>query len=268
MASETPTLTQTPVPTSTKTATLTLIPSATSTQTRTPSLTQVSEKDGMVQVYVPAGEFEMGSNDGDSDQKPVHTVYLDTYWIDQTEVTNAMYALCVEDGDCEKPISDYFDDTNFTDHPVVNVSWYAAEDYCTWAGRELPTEAQWEKAARGTDGRIYPWGNAAPDCILANYSGCTGNTLEVGSLQAGASPFGVLDMAGNVCEWVADWYAADYYSVSPKNNPTGPANGNYRVLRGGSWFDYESFLRSADRLGIYPVYTYDSSGFRCVVSLP
>ena len=258
----------TKAPTSTK-------PAATKTPAATPTLavvTQVSSKDGMVMVYVPAGEFSMGSDEGDDDEQPVHTVYLDAYWIDQTEVTNAMYEKCVAAGVCSKPAksqsytrASYYGNPTYADYPVIYVNWYQAEEYCQWAGRELPTEAQWEKAARGTDGRTFPWGNATPTSDLANFNSNIGDTTEVGSYPDGASPYGALDMAGNVWEWVADWQG-DYPS-GMVSNPMGPASGEYRVLRGGSWDNNEGLIRSADRDGDYPSCANRNNGFRCATSL-
>ena len=223
-------------------------------------------------VYVPAGEFSMGSNDGYDDEQPVHTVYLDAYWIDQTEVTNALYERCVEDGVCNTPgehgsdtRASYYGNPTYADYPVIYVNWYQAEEYCQWAGRELPTEAQWEKAARGTDGRTYPWGNATPTSDLVNFNSNIGDTTEVGSYPDGASPYGALDMAGNVWEWVADWQG-DYPS-GMVSNPMGPASGEYRVLRGGSWDNNEGLIRSADRDGDYPSCANRNNGFRCATSL-
>ena len=227
-----------------------------------------SSKDGMQQVYVPAGEFEMGTKDGHSDEEPVHTVYLDAYWIDRTEVTNAMYAKCVADGSCDEPEGDYYGDANYSEHPVVFVSWYDADSYCTWAGRELPSEAEWEKAARGTDSEVFPWGNRLPGCDLTNFFECNGSTIKVGSLAAGASSYGALDMAGNVWEWVSDWYDSDYYIISPEKNPENPHTSDYKVLRGGSWRDPGYGLRSAYRLRFDPEGTNISYGFRCVSPAP
>ncbi len=223
---------------------------------------KVNEKDGAVMVWVPAGEFAMGSWNGDDDEAPVHSVYLDAYWIYQTEVTNGQYRQCIEADSCEGYLSDYPDNQ----YPAVYIEWYEARDYCAWAGGRLPTEAEWEKAARGTDGQTYPWGNAAPSCNLANYWGCTGGTQPVGSFPAGASPYGVLDMAGNVWEWVSDWYSDSYYSGSATNNPTGPASGTHKVVRGGSWLYYEWGLRASYRFRGSPVSTDGSYGFRCLTS--
>ena len=189
----------------------------------------VSPIDGMKMVYVPAGEFQMGSEDGEDDEKPVHTVYLDAFWIDQTEVTNTMYARCVEAGACGS-----FGSSEFDDYPVSSL-WQDARNYCEWVNRRLPTEAEWEKAARGTDERMYPWGNTI-DESYANYSQNVGGTTPVGSYEKGVSFYGAYDMAGNESEWVADWFDENYYSTSPSSNPLGPNSGEFRVARGGSWY--------------------------------
>ena len=272
-----PTETHTPQPTSTTLPTETHTPQSTNTPSYSIGSTWVRPADGMVMVYVPEGEFTMGSNDGSSDEQPVHKVYLDEFWIDQTEVTNAMYALCVRAGACLPPHnnssythSSYYGNSQYADYPVIYISWNRANDYCHWAGVRLPTEAEWEKAARGTDARTYPWGNSTPNCSLANYYSnggkCVGDTRAVGSYPEGASPYGTLDMAGNVWEWVNDWYYFLYYSQSPESNPAGPASGTYRVLRGGAWINYENDLRTSSRYGNYPSYSYSFSrpfGFRC-----
>jgi len=225
--------------------------------------------DGMELVFVPAGDFLMGSPDDDPeawpDQQPQRAVYLDAYWIDRTEVTNAMFEQFVEAtghnaGSYWRIIA-----SGKPDHPVVYMNWFDADAYCEWAGRSLPTEAQWEKAARGTDGRKYPWGNEPPDEGRCNFYGNEGGTTAVGSYPAGASPYGALDMAGNVWELVADWYDSGYYAVSPRRNPPGPSAGEYRVLRGGSWFDVARLVRSSSRLNGPPVLRIDFFGFRCAL---
>ncbi len=232
----------------------------------------------MTLVCVPAGDFLMGSTDADGnaygDEMPQHTVYLDAYWIDQTEVTNAQYAQCVAAGVCRRPDSErswtrssYYGSSQYADFPVIEVSWDDAVDYCTWAGRQLPSEAQWEKAARGTDGRIYPWGNQAPNTNLLNYFNNLGDTTAVGSYPDGASPYGALDMAGNVWEWTADWYDSDYYSSRTTwRNPAGPSSGDNRVLRGGSWNDSARAGRAALRGRVTPGSRASNLGFRCRLS--
>lgn len=244
----------------------------------TPTLEEkLSEKDGMVLVYVQGGKFKMGTDVGFPYQGPMHTVSLDSFWIDKTEVTNQMYQKCVEAGACEPPAKSgsftresYFGDPEYANYPVIYVDWYRAEAYCKWAGRRLPTEAEWEKAARGTDGRTYPWGEEI-DCNLANYSpeegACIGDTSETGSYLAGASPYGALDMGGNVWEWVSDWYGSDFYKSSPSSNPTGPSTGDQRAFKGGCWDDTSKYISSAYRFGWNP--SDDSTsviGFRCALS--
>lgn len=236
-------------------------------------------------VFVPAGEFLMGSAaddaDADDNEKPQHTVYLDAFWIDRVEVTNAMYARCVKAKACAPPLQDtserrkrYYGNPEYANYPVIYVSWEAAQAYCQWAGGRLPTEAEWEKAARGIDGRQYPWGDEPLNCTHSN-SGirgcCVGDTTAVGSYPSGASPYGALDMAGNVYEWVADWYDREYYSRSPARNPAGPAAGEKRVIRGGSWGFWDrcwdtpqDVVRSDSRTWSF----VDNSnlGFRCAYS--
>ena len=245
-------------------------------------------------VYVPAGEFQMGCDDANpnescySDEQPLHTVYLDAYYIDKYEVTNAQYAQFLnamgnqeEGGDTWLDADDsdvrihqvggvWQADAGYENHPVVEVTWYGARAYCRWRGGRLPTEAEWEKAARGSsDTRMYPWGNEAPDCSRLNYYSCVGDTAPVGSYPSGASPYGALDMAGNVREWVNDWYQSDYYSVSPYSNPPGPASGTYKVLRGGGWYSLWSHVRAASRgYRCYPFSSINRIGFRCVGAAP
>ena len=274
-ATETPTRSYTVQPSHTKVPTNTPMPTNTPrpTNTKTPTntlphalgvgSTMLREKDGMEMVYVPEGTFTMGSTDGDDDEKPVRTVDLDAYWIDKYEVSNAQYKKCVETGSCTAPHStSRYNNSNYANHPVVNVDWYQASAYCEWAGGRLPTEAEWEKAARGPDGNKYPWENESPSCSLANYGGCKGDTTVVGSYPNGKSYYGALDMAGNVWEWVNDWYA-DSYDEHQLNNPPGPSSGTYRVLRGGSWYSDYWFIRSVNRYWDFPNYWYDSFGFRC-----
>ena len=218
----------------------------------------------IVQVFVPGGTFAMGSDYGKANETPVHYVTLESFWIDQTEVTNAQYAECVAAGVCER--SEYADDPEFNgpDYPAVGVNWYDAKAYCEWAGGRLPTEAEWEYAARGPRGRFYPWGNASPTCTLAQFAECNGATIPVGSLVAGESWVGAQDMAGNVWEWVNDWYDADYYRNSPERNPHGPSSGEAKVLRGGSWSSNAQSVRSAFRLNVDPSNSnYNNYGFRC-----
>ena len=213
-------------------------------------------------VFVPAGEFIMGDN---------HTVSLDAFWIDKTEVTNGMYAVCVEAGACQLPRSErsntrdpYYGIGQFEDYPVVHVSWNDASAYCAWVGGRLPTEAEWEKAARGTDGRQFPWGDADPRGIqgLLNFQGQ--DTTAVGSYPDGASRYGALDMAGNVSEWVADWFSPAYYNNPPASNPLGPESGEYRVWRGGSWANTSvERVFTYSRTGNLPTDSSGGIGFRC-----
>lgn len=257
--------------------------------TETASTQRTSPVDGMPQVYVPAGPVRMGGLDVHADVKdelPAHNVSLNAFWIDQLEVTNAMYMLCVQVGSCTPPENwasnkrpSYFNNEEYKDYPVVHVTWEQAGSYCTWAGRRLPTEAEWERAARGDDFRNYPWGDEPPSEIYANFNRLIDDTSRVGSYAAGASPFGALDMAGNVWEWVADFYGTDYYKNSPESNPTGPATSStyLRVIRGGSFQDEWTDLRVSKRgaaLGPDPAARYDNPnrngedsskiGFRCV----
>jgi formylglycine-generating enzyme required for sulfatase activity len=225
-------------------------------------------------VFVPAGEFIMGDDQSFySKEKPAHKVYLDDFWIDKLEVTNALYKRCVDARRCTAPSKigsftrdSYYGNAQFANFPVIWVSWDDANAYCAWAGKKLPTEAQWEKAARGADARAYPWGNAFDKDKLNSSEGGKEDTTAVGSYPTGASPYGALDMAGNVWEWVTDWYDKNYYSNSPARNPRGPTNGTYRVVRGGA-FDYFAiayYNRAAFRNGIFEqTGHYFVVGFRC-----
>jgi formylglycine-generating enzyme required for sulfatase activity len=270
-ANRTPTFTPTPTPTPDSTITaVALMVDVIATAEAAPHHVYdlwVNPVDEAVYVYVPAGEFTMGAGDGEADERPVHRVVVDAFWIMRTEVTNAQYDRCVRAGVCTAPDNDVWRDVRFAEHPVTHVSWEQASTYAQWVGGSLPTEAQWEKAARGVDLRTYPWGNAEPTANLLNFEGSgIGGTSAVGSYPAGASPYGALDMAGNVWEWVNDWYGEEYYSQSPSDNPPGPETGTYRVLRGGSWGYGDYVVRSADRNGVGPDFWSDLNGFRCVRS--
>ncbi len=220
-------------------------------------------EDGIVMVYIPEGEFTMGSNDGEDDEKPPHQVYLDGYWMGKTEVTFEQYdKYCAEAGKT-KP-----DDRRWGrgTRPIIYVSWNDADEYCKWLSEKiglkfkLPTEAQWENAARGIKGRKYPWGNKEPDEALANFGGKVGKTTPVGSYPQGASPYGILNMAGNVWEWCNDWCGG--YDAGRQKNPKDPENGTYRVVRGGGWDYYASYLRCAYRYYGRPSNRFSSLGFR------
>jgi formylglycine-generating enzyme required for sulfatase activity len=222
----------------------------------------VSAIDGMPQVYIPAGTFRMGGLDvrRAPNEIPEHDVALDAFWMDQLEVTNAMYRLCVSAGVCTLPQAlksqrrpDYFRDSEFKDYPVIYVTWGQARAYCEWAGRRLPTEAEWERAGRGDDFRTFPWGEDKANGLLANFNMLVGDTSRAGTYPAGASPFGVLDMAGNVAEWVNDFYSFDYSgALETLMNPTGPATSSsfQRVVRGGSLGDAEINIRVSKRSSV------------------
>jgi sulfatase modifying factor 1 len=226
--------------------------------------TKINEKDGAEMVWVPAGEFVMGSDDSNwNDERPRRTVYLDGYWIYKYPVTWEQYgAYCRESGLSLPPKPDW---GWRHDHPVVNVSWNDANSYAAWAGVLLPTEAQWEKAARGTDGREYPWEGPWDASKCANLVGPRRNsTAPVTEHPGGVSPFGAMDMAGNAWEWCEDWYAEDYYKAAPSRNPTGPADGTDRVLRGGGWSSNDEVsFRCAYRGRYVPDIVIDICGFRC-----
>ncbi len=267
-------------------------------------------QDGMSLLYVPEGEFLRGSKDNDPDapdnEKPQRSIYLDAFWIDKTEVTNEMFARFVDEtghqtkaekagwayaftgegwevtdgAEWRHPQGPTSSIEGLEKHPVVQVSWNDAKAYCEWSGRRLPTEAEWEKAARGTDGRTYPWGNEDVAGNLVNLCNnkCPRSsridsiddgyqfTAPVGSYPDGASPYGALDMAGNVWEWTADWYDETYYNDAPKQNPQGPDTGEPKVLRGGSWYDGMQKLRVTVRDSYDPTNRVDDYGFRCAVS--
>jgi formylglycine-generating enzyme required for sulfatase activity len=273
-----------------------------------PSLgdTRIRRSDGMAMVYVPDGSFHMGSTAAEIDaafseceqiqrggscehawyeaESPQHSVTLDGFWIDQTEVTNAQYRQCVEAGVCEPPTTCDWGDSTYeeaakADHPVVCVDWYGAQAYCDWAGGRLPTEAEWEYAARGPEGYIYPWGDVFDGARLnfcdvncafdskkeANYDDGYERTAPVGSYPAGMSWCGAQDLAGNVWEWVGDFYGG--YPATAQTNPTGPKSGEHRMLRGSCWYHSRIHVRATYRLPFPPVNRHHDIGFRCVVSL-
>ncbi len=230
--------------------------------------TSVSGVDGATSVYVPAGQFLMGGeNTGVDSQR--HMVYLDSFWIDRTLVTNDQYKKCVDEGRCVASVC-----IGTSDHPVTCVTWQAAADYCAWAGRRLPTEAEWEKAARGIDGRHYPWGNEEPPCgkeqnsltfLTQVYVSCRTAVTAVGVYPGNASPYGALDMVGNVSQWVQDWYDEDFYANSPERNPLGPASGQERIVR-GSLINGVYYTQTQSRDSELPEHTDPYLGFRCAFS--
>lgn len=232
----------------------------------------IREADGMTMMYVPEGEFTMGNDSSNFEREiPAHEVFLDAYWIDQTEITNVLYATCVAADGCKPPketksatYPEYFGNPDFDDYPVVYVSWDSATDYCAWVGGRLPTEAEWEKAARGTDGRNYTWGdNSEITCSMANWGSCTDDTAPVGSYEASKSPYGLYDTAGNVWEWVSDWYDEFYYQKSVSKNPPGPGSGEQRGLRGGAFDSLDSKVRTTYRFSAVPRAADYFIGFRC-----
>jgi formylglycine-generating enzyme required for sulfatase activity len=254
-------------------------------------------------VLVPAGSFLRGCSPADDscfdNEHPARAIHLDAFYLDRTEVTVAAYRSCVAAGACSTEglgqhsgsrttsvtpgqghNTTEFDPAasaatcNYTargreGHPINCVSWHQAQAFCAWAGKRLPTEAEWEKAARGRDDRIYPWGNAPPSCSLAVMDGgCgKGGTARVGSRPRGMSPAGALDMSGNVTEWVSDWYGVDDYAGSPAHAPRGPSTGRFRVVRGGTWRNAVegklNALRNSNRYSYIPTAHLDYVGFRC-----
>ena len=287
-----------PIPTETAeivTPTASLVPSATPSPTATPTATpeptptkaykagelETRKQDGMEMVYVPAGSFEMGSDSEFADEMPLRQISMDAFFIDKYEVSNGQYQECLTAGACTEPGNlttpsqeSYFANPDFADYPVVYVDWAQAQAYCQWIGGDLPSEAQWEKAARGTDGRQFPWGNEGPDTQFtfgaedfpndyANFDDYQGDLTPVGNYPNGASPFGALDMAGNVWEWTRDWYGA--YDAGQTVNPEGPESGTDKVVRGGA-FDFGAWsIRSTYRGKQSPNYQNYQQGFRCIV---
>jgi formylglycine-generating enzyme required for sulfatase activity len=256
-----PTETQVPEPTAT------LVPVALSGPQEGTSMKWV---DGSTLVYIPSSEFIMGNDGFDA---PIHTVAVDGFWMYQTKVTNRMFAQCVAVGACSAPTEELggpvYSNPEYANHPVVGASWDQAQTYCSWAQGQLPTEAQWEKAARGTAGNAYPWGNDdKPGCDLANLGYCSGRTSEVDAFSDGLSPYGLYDMAGNLYEWVNDWYGESYYKEAQSGNPAGPESGTYRSIRGSSF--ETDFNQAESAIRHFGTQTYHSRdlGFRCVVTEP
>ena len=259
----------TPPPDNTTAATLpaTAAPSVAPSATQPPSPTARPVPAGM--VLVPAGTFNMGKGSS-GDTSPVHPVTLDAFFIDKNDVVNRDYQLCVTAGACTNPMAtssnthaNYYGDPAFGSFPMVNVTWDQAVAFCKFQQKSLPTEAQWEYAATGGDGRAYPWGNNFDPKLLPTASG---DLVQVGSFPGGASPFGVNDMAGNALQWVADWYQADYYASSPPNNPAGPASGTKKVLRGGAYGNPDPTVYLSSRRFQQPPTRFDVDiGFRCVM---
>ena len=296
-----PTATFVPSPTSTPTATpisptvtLTAIPAATDIPTIAPTATEIipptptpllpnfTDGTGTEMALIPAGTSLMGSDAGFLSERPAHMVELNDFYIDKYEVSNAQYRACVEDLTCELPTnSTAYISTRFQDYPVVFVNWEMAETFCEWRGGHLPTEAQWEKAARGTDLSTYPWGSsfdgtALNFCDMNCTSSLSNNkfndhytsTSPVGFYEGGESMYGVYDLAGNVVEWTQDWYVEDYYlHYSPLSNPQGPDNGIHKVLRGGSWLDSKEGVLSYRRVHLSPVSSFNYIGFRCAMDV-
>lgn len=284
--SATITVTLTPRP---ATPSQTVEPSQTPTRSFTPTVTplptEITDSKGVSMMLVPNGKFVMGSSDPnlyalDRDENPAHSVYLDAFYIDKYEVTNYLYKICVEAGVCAEPHykdsnthTQYYGVSEFDNYPVINVDWYQAKAFCEWRGARLPTEAEWEKTARGIDGRVYPWGVYE---IGVTYVGSNADdTAEVGSFPSGKSVYGAYDMAGNVWEWVNDWYESNYYATLGDNavNPQGPAEGSSKVLRGSSWLPLgyvrgqgiwnEQDERTSNRYRDFPLRFYNDVGFRC-----
>ena len=296
-----PTATPIPAATSTPLPTNTHTPAPSDTPMPSPTSDTLPEsfigQDGMEMRLVRAGTFIMGSTsdqvdqavaacrvnpDGDScthseftSEMPQRSVFVSAFYMDVTEVTNAQYQVCVGDGRCSLPASgsgrysrsNYYEAPQFANYPVVWVSWFDARDYCTWAGKRLPTEAEWEKAARGEDGRVYPWG----DTFSTSRANTQDNGNEVitvaGQYSSGASPYGILDMGGNIWEYVADWFDPNYYAIAPDSDPQGPSSSptGQRVLRSGSYANYQHYARVANRGAVTPGSSTQFRGIRCVL---
>ncbi len=267
--------------TSTATATFTITPQPTvtlaATETFTPTVASVpiaiTDSKGVSMVLIPDGDFTMGSDKGDPDEQPIHSIYLENFYIDKFEITNGLYQACVMDGVCQVPSStsssthlNYYSDPKYGDYPVIYVDWNMAKSYCEWRDSRLPTEAEWEKAARGTDARTYPWGEGI-GCNFANFGGlnCVGDTTAVGSYKDGISFYGVYDMAGNVWEWVSSRYQT--YPYNPNDGRESLTVWD-RVFRGGSWRNPAKEIRSSFRSYERQTYITNFIGFRCAKDVP
>lgn len=261
-------------------------PEPTLPPTATPDPILVDEF-GVTMRHIQRGTFQMGSDSGDADARPVHDVFIGAYYMDEKEVTNRLYLACVTEGTCSPPTNlntsyytDYFTDPQYADYPVVFVTWYQAKAYCEWRGARLPTEAEWEYAA-GYDPenetmREFPWGEWVPE-VTANFCdfNCSldvrdpslndtyADTAPVGIYKVGQSAQGVYDMAGNVTEWVQDWYSPNYYAQSPPISPTGPVTGESKVIRGGSWLSEREKISVSHRSFYLPDVSRAHVGFRC-----
>jgi formylglycine-generating enzyme required for sulfatase activity len=239
-----------------------------------PGTTRISPIDKMKLIYIPAGHVKLGAYvkiqppGKHAYSRP--TVQMHAFWISQTQVTNAMYARCVAAGACHKAIrkaiNPHYYNSKYANHPVVYVTWSDAGRYCKFTGGRLPTEAEWEKAARGKGYQVYPWGDRTRISRLANVANHYTTTVPVGSYPYGASPFGVLDMGGNVREWVQDWFAPSYTLQPPYDNPSGPASGKLRVLKGASWHDSVKSSIIEARFAHLPGSASNNRGFRCAYS--
>lgn len=229
-------------------------------------------------VLVAAGAFLRGSasGQGEEDERPQRWIDLGAFAIDRFAVSVAQYRRCMQASACSPPDHEKLCNLDVPEresHPINCVSWDQATAYCRWAGKRLPTEAEWEKAARGTDGRVFPWGNQEPHCNLANFAlgnerYCRSQTVPVSDYAHAASPYGAVQMSGNVFQWVSDWHDREYYAVSPERNPTGPLVGKHRVVRGGSWFSPAVDLRVTMR-GLLPsAVRLNYVGFRCAKNVP
>lgn len=231
---------------------------------------EIVDDRGVTMMLVPAGEFLMGSNHGEIDEQPVHKVYLASFYMDKYEVTNAQYRVCVSVKACNPPGDvTYYQNAGYSDHPVTFVDWYMAEAYCSWRDARLPTEAEWEKAARGSTDVMYPWGDAI-DCSYANYRGvngyCVGDSSPVGGYEIGKSVFGIYDLAGNALEWVSSAYAD--YPYDPNDGREGLNISSMRVIRGGSWNNRGIEVRATVRAWAIPSRAEFDFGFRCAKDAP